>query len=152
MGSICFSSQSIKWWYLLELQLNDTTPATIGSPVQFLGMNIGGLPGTNRFHISVFDKRSEFSFPVRRYPHMESLIPRSIPYSVFMGQLHRGYRICTLANDFLDFSCDVAQRLIANGCSKIRLLQLFIGFIKRFVVKYNSIGLRYFVAGFRQRV
>jgi hypothetical protein len=148
--------------YPSELQLNDTTPATASpvsnncsvrnGPVHFLGMNIAGMPESNRFHIWVFDKRDEFAFPVRRYPHMESLIPRSIPYAVFMGQLHRGYRICTLANDFLDFSCGVAQRLIDNGCSKVRLLQLFIGFIKRFVVKYQSMGLRYFVNGFRQRV
>ena len=82
-----------------ELKINDTTPSDRHAPVPFLGMNI--CSEGNGFRISVFDKRSSFNFPVRRYPHMSSLIPRTIPYGVFLGQLHRGYRICTYHHDFM---------------------------------------------------
>lgn len=49
------------------------------------------------------DKSKYVPFKVRRYPLMCSLIPQTIPYGVFVGQLHRGYRISTDVEDFLSF-------------------------------------------------
>ena len=69
---------------------------------------------------------------------MTSLIPHTIPYGVFLGQLHRGYRICTLSDDFLLFSIDVALRLINNGCGARRLSALFATFVRRVVTKYPN--------------
>lgn len=132
--------------YPSELQLNDTTPAD-GDAVHFLGMDIIGVG--NRIRTSIFDKRNEFSFPVRRYPHMASLIPSTIPYGVFLGQLHRGYRTCSDTTDFLNFACEVGKRLVANGCRTSRLLQLFTSFIKRFVSKYHSVRKSTLVRSFR---
>jgi len=109
--------------------------------VHFLGMDIMSSSNGSRFRTAVFDKRNEFPFPVRRYPHMASLLPSTIPYGVFLGQLHRGYRTCSEASDFVSFACDVGKRLIANGCKRQRLLQLFTSFIKRFVSKYQSVRL-----------
>jgi len=124
--------------YPRELILNDTTPADHTGVVHFLGMDImGDDERENRFRLSVYDKRDAFAFPVRRYPHMESLIPPTIPYGVFLGQLHRGYRICSQGSDFVAFACDVAKRLVANGCRTRRLLQLFVSFVKRSVSKYT---------------
>jgi hypothetical protein len=125
--------------YPPELQLNDTTPTELSEPVHFLGMDIVG--GNTRFSLSVFDKREAFPFPVRRYPHMASLIPQSLPYGVFLGQLHRGYRICSAAAQFLAFACDVGKRLVDNGCRPRRLRQLFVSFAKRWVSKYNGVTL-----------
>ena len=102
----------------------------------------------NRFRTAVFDKRKEFPFPVRRYPHMASLLPSTIPYGVFLGQLHRGYRTCSEAADFVSFACEVGQRLIANGCKRQRLLQLFTSFIKRFVSKYQGVKLSFMTRAF----
>jgi hypothetical protein len=156
--------------YPSELTLNDTTPAQpkkLGSDhvdkenknktgknpdvgvvgkhsdvVHFLGMDImSSSNGHGRFRTAVFDKRNEFPFPVRRYPHMASLLPSTIPYGVFLGQLHRGYRTCSEASDFVSFACDVGKRLIVNGCKRQRLLQLFTSFIKRFVSKYQGVRL-----------
>ena len=91
----------------------------------------------NRFQVAVFDKRTTFPFEVRRYPRIDSLIPSTIPYGVFTGQLHRGYRICSEYADFLSYSKQVAQRLMVNGCSKQRLLKKFKGFTRAIVRKYN---------------
>ena len=73
---------------------------------------------------------------VRRYPVMASLIPSTILYGVFLGQLHRGYRICTTADDFLSFSVNVGVRLIKNGCGIRRLCALFTTFVRRVVTKH----------------
>src|ERR1700761_2543579 len=76
--------------YPRALRLNDTTISR--GEVQFLGMRLRSA--RNGLQLTVFDKRSEFPFAVRRYPHMCSLIPAYIPYGVFTGQLHRYYRSC----------------------------------------------------------
>ena len=119
------------------LTLADTSPSDEKDPVHFLGMDIVGTDD-NRFRLWVYDKRDDFQFVVRRYPRMESLIPQTIPYGVFLGQLHRGYRICTLESDFRTFAVGVACRLIDNGCGRRRLGILFGNFVQRVVKKYRS--------------
>ena len=62
--------------------LNDTTPCE-GGVVHFLGMDISSSSANRgRFRLSVVDKRKAFSFPVRRYPQMTSLIPLSTACSL----------------------------------------------------------------------
>ena len=87
--------------------------------------------------MSVFDKRQTFPFEVRRYPRMDSLIPPTIPYGVFLGQLHRAYRICSDWYGFLDQSMQVAQRLVTNGCTKQRLVRVYRTFVRQHVRKYS---------------
>ena len=107
--------------YPAALTYNETSKSP--TEVTFLGMRITDVFGRTR--ITVYDKRADFGFPVRRYPHMKSLIPTSIPYGVFVGYLHRYYRICTDADDFLAHSCTLASTLIDQGCHKHRLLRCF---------------------------
>ena len=122
--------------YPSQLTLADTTPPVATDPVHFLGMDIVG--DDDRFRLSVYDKRDDFAFPVRRYPQVASLIPHTIPYGVFLGQLHRGYRICTVAVDFMTFAVDVARRLVSNGCGSRRLNSLFATFVRRVVIKWHN--------------
>jgi len=119
--------------YPAELELSDTS--ITNEEAHFLGMHVRSAG--NRFHVSVFDKRTTFPFEVRRYPRLDSLIPNTIPYGVFTGQLHRGYRICSEHQDFLAFSMQVAQRLITNGCARHRLLKKFCAFVRTTVRKYQ---------------
>src|SRR4029078_12080525 len=79
--------------------------------------------------LTVFDKRSEFGFRVRRYPHMHSLIPAYIPYGVFTGQLHRYYRICTRPEEFIAHSALLAHTLYNQGCAMRRLRKTFHTFV-----------------------
>jgi hypothetical protein len=115
------------------LILNDTTPAD--GKAHFIGMTIEH--GGRGFRLSVYDKRKDFPFPVRRYPLMSSMLPSSIPYGVFLSQLHRGYRICTDQRGFMDFVYDVRDRMLANGCSVKRLARLFRSFITRQGPKFH---------------
>ena len=124
--------------YPAQLSLADTTPAVSTDPVHFLGMDIAtAADDPSRFRLSVYDKRDDFPFPVRRYPQCASLIPHTIPYGVFLGQLHHGYRICTSSDDFLSFATSVAGRLVSNGCSARRLCVLFSTFVRRAATKYR---------------
>lgn len=120
--------------YPPALTLNTTSKTT--TAVEFLGMNIK-TDGTC-FKLSVFDKRKTFPFEVKRYPLMSSLIPASIPPGVFAGQLHRGYKICSHVNDFLEFSLEVACALIANGSSARKLTHVFKAFVAKHVKKYHG--------------
>jgi hypothetical protein len=118
--------------YHNDLSYNDTTlESGVKKVVNFLGMSIDARGG--RLVTSVWDRRSTFPFPVRRYPHLHSLIPHNIPYGVFTGQLHRGYRLCTNVSSFVLFACTVAARLISNGCRRGRLICLFRYFVTHHV-------------------
>jgi hypothetical protein len=120
--------------YPAALALNQTNNAPHSA--EFLGMSLT-VQGS-RFHLSVFDKRASFPFDVRRYPHVASLIPVTIPYGVFTGQLHRGWRICSRASDFLSFALEVAARLQRNGCRKQQLRNRFRAFVFRQPRKFEG--------------
>lgn len=106
--------------------------------VEFVGMNI--KTRGRRLCLSVYDKRKDFPFKVRRYPRMNSLIPKTIPYGVLQGQLYRGYRICTDADSFVSHAIDVASALRENGCCFKRLKRIFKSFLANKVRKYSCTG------------
>ena len=118
--------------YPEALKLEQTSSSN--NAVNFLGMHI--RTAGKRLTLSVYDKRKDFPFKVKRYPVMESLIPRYIPYGVFLGQLHRGYRICTQATDFLSYAVEVATILRENGCVNNKLKRCMKSFVTNFVKKY----------------
>lgn len=121
--------------YPEALTLEQTSSSN--NAVNFLGMHI--KTADKRLNLSVYDKRMDFPFKVKRYPVMKSLIPSYIPYGVFLGQLHRGYRICTQATNFLSYALHVATTLRENGCSINKLKRGFTSFVTNFVKKYPSI-------------
>ena len=56
-----------------------------------------------------------------RYPHLDSVIPTSIPYGVFTGLLYRRYRICTRKTVFLKNAVELAMSLRDKRYSQCRL-------------------------------
>ena len=134
--------------YPAELTLNQTSKSS--TAVEFLGMNI--VADQNRLRLSVFDKRKTFPFVVRRYPLMSSLIPRTIPFAVLSGQLHRGYRICTGAEDFLSFAVEVATALIQNGCASGKLKRSFKSFVMEHVHRYHGVRGSWLIRQFSQKL
>jgi hypothetical protein len=117
------------------LQLNDTSISP--SSVNFLGMQI--LLRRGRIVLDVFDKRKEFKFLVNRYPHMDSLIPESIPYGVFSGLVHRFYRICSEKEAFVRQCRELASVLVAQGCAVKRIRNEFRRALRKlWPVKWNT--------------
>ena len=68
---------------------------------------------------------------------MSSLIPKNIPYGVFVGLLHRGYRICSDVEDFLSDALVKARTLLTNGCKRNLLKRRFKQFVHQHVQKYT---------------
>jgi len=117
--------------YPRELTLSDTT-LDEGNLVHYVGTSITNPPLPSRpFHIDVFNKRSEFPFVVRLYPHMSSLIPTNIPYGVFTGQLHRFAEICSTPLAFINQAISTASVLLQRGCVLKRLCRCFKASLQR---------------------
>ena len=112
--------------YPAALTYNNTSISN--KEVTFLGTHLS-LTQNGRIKCDVFDKRSEFPFEVQRYPDMKSFIPRSIPYGVFVGLLHRTYRICSDPSLFLKNTISLATLMVSKGCSRSRLLKLMHEFL-----------------------
>jgi len=134
--------------YPPELTLNTTSVAP--SEVEFLGMRI--QTDTRRFRLSVYDKRKSFPFRVRKYPIVSSLIPSNMLTGVFLGILHRGYRICSGVGDFMAYAIDVAHTLRGNGCSLLKLRRAFSSFVSEHVRKYRGSRGTSLVKGFCRRL
>ena len=100
------------------LTLNDATLED-GS-VNFLGMHFKDT-GSTSLSVDVYDKRRDFPFHVIRFPHLDSEIPVSIAYGVFVGQLHRFKLICSTYTAFVRNSCEVANTLGSQKSSFRRL-------------------------------
>ena len=69
---------------------------------------------------------------------MSSLIPSNMLTGVFLGILHRGYRICSGVEDFMAYAMDVAYTLRGNGCPLPKLRRAFNSFVSEHVRKYRG--------------
>ena len=87
--------------------------------------------GSPTLTVDVFDKRKDFPFKVARYPHLDSAIPSSIAYGVFIGQLHRFTRICSTPLAFIRNAFDVASTLGHQKASLLRLKETFSSFCRQ---------------------
>ena len=111
-------------------------PTTLpDNSVNFLGMNLSFTE--SGLHIKVYDKRKDFPFQVVRFPNLLSAIPQHQPYGVFIGLLHRFYRICNHPKDFLISSVEVAWTLDNQGCNYMKLSRCFLAFCPE---KENYVG------------
>ena len=124
--------------YPAFLRMNETTSNDV---VTFLGMKIEVEPGHtvyNRLKLRVYDKKDDFPFEVRNYPHRDSNIPRTILRGVFWGQLVRYQRICTDLEGFFAASKKLALRLAKNGFSTRQLRVWFAVFIRSELNRYRG--------------
>ena len=106
--------------------------------VNFCGAEISGTE--TGFRISVYDKKKDFPFAVKSYPHTDSNIPRTVAYSAFVGQLNRFYRICNHPDDFIKEAVELASYLIQNnGCTMRIVKHKFSSFLRKTVRgKYHT--------------
>ena len=102
--------------------------------------------------VDIFDKRQEFPFPVIRYPQADSLIPNYMPYAVYLGQLHRFYRICNSPQAFLKNALSLAKTLLTQRCPKGLLLKGFGSFLSGKTPLRWGTGLSGLLKTFRRRV
>ena len=85
--------------YPSELELKETTLTS--NEVCYLDTRIKTGDSNTPFHLSVYDKRDDFSFRIVNFPYIDSDILANPAYSVYISQLVRYARICTSKLDFI---------------------------------------------------
>ena len=117
--------------YLPELQLTDTS--TSSTEVCYLDIHIK-TGGTNTpFRISIYDKRDDFTFRIVNFPQMDSTIPATPAYGVYIYiyQMVRYARICTSKVDFMNSLRGLSLRLRQQGFLTNLLQRTFTKFFNR---------------------
>ena len=82
--------------YPTELQLNKAI--TADKETSFLDFDIK-VVGSD-VHTSVYDKRDDFGFPIVNFPWFSGNVPRLPSYVVYISQLVRFARCCTIVSDY----------------------------------------------------
>ena len=84
--------------YPRELQLNKAN--TSDKETSFLNLNIQIIG--NNIHTSVYNKRDAFGFPiVKNFPLLSGDVPRLQSYGIYISQLVRFARCCTVVERFI---------------------------------------------------
>ena len=94
----------------------------------------------NNLSTKLYDKRDDFPFSIVNFPFLSSNIPSSPAYGVYISQLIRYARCCSLYNDFTARHKILVARLISQGYQKNRLSNTFKKFYDRYselIGKYN---------------
>ena len=128
--------------YPSELELKDTTLTS--NEVCYLDTRIKTGDTNTPFHLSVYDKRDDFSFRIVNFPYIDSNIPANPAYGVYISQLVRYARICTSKLDFIHRLRRLSTRLLHQGFKSTLLGKSLAKFYKRHdaIIEKYSITLR----------
>ena len=118
---------SISDIYPKELILKKTNTSPKKSPFLDLDITITN----NQFITKVYDKREDFNFDIVNFPHLDSNIPNTPAYGVFISQLIRYSRICSDFSSFQAKSLQLCSRLIKQGYKYFKLKSTFKTFLSR---------------------
>lgn len=110
---------------------------TAGSTVEFLGMSITCPPCSSKFCIEPFARSHLFPFKVVSFPHVDSSIPKFVGHGVFVGQLHRYYKICSSSDSFQKWAVVLTKKMFRQGWPPGKLVTLFSRFVYYNVRRFN---------------
>ena len=107
--------------YPSELEIKDTTDSSTSAAYLdiFLRRNQQG-----QLFTKLYDKRDDFNFPIVNFPFMESNIPASPTYGVYMSQLIRYSRACSQYHDFRARCRLLTDKLTTQGFERCRLMKI----------------------------
>ena len=104
--------------YPSELEIKDTTESLHSASYLDLYLEIDK---NKNLCTRLYDKRGDFDFPIVNFPFLDSNIPASPVYGVFISQLIRYARACTTYKDFLSRGSLLTVRLLQQGYQHPRL-------------------------------
>ena len=81
--------------YPTELQLNKANSSDTDAP--FLDLSLSITNGT--VSSKIYDKRDDFNFEIVNFPFLNGDIPRSPSYGVYISQLIRFARVCSIVDE-----------------------------------------------------
>ena len=89
----------------------------------------------------MYDKWDDFDFPIVNFPFLDSNIPISFAYGVYISQLIRYARACSKYKDFLARSKMLTSRLLCQGYTNDRLKVALKKFCGRYYDLFNVFGI-----------
>ena len=128
--------------YPEELEIKNTTESTHSS--SYLDLEIS-IDQSGHLYTKLYDKRDDFNFPIVNFPFMDSNIPSSPAYGVYISQLIRYARACSDYKDFL-IRCKTLSTKLLNQGYNIKRLKIaskkfcgrYIDIFKKFNVSVSS--------------
>ena len=135
--------KAIQYIYPKELVLKKTTEKP--DMVSYLDICISIM--NKRFCTSVYDKRDSFNFHIVNFPFLNSNIPVTPAYGIYISQLVRVGRICSDYENFVLRHRYITTRLVKQGFRYNKLCKMFV----KFSHKYESL-FKKFGASVRQHV
>ena len=122
--------------YPPELEIKETTESA--SSASYLDLF---LETDSNGHLStkLYDKRDDFNFSITNFPHLNSNIPLSPAYGVYISQLIRYARACSSYTEFLKRHSLLSCKLLNQGYCRERLVSTF----KRFFGRYHELVEKY---------
>ena len=117
--------------YPPELDIKNTTESTRSTSYLDLMLSV---EANKSLHAKLYDKRDDFDFPIVNFPFLDSNIPASPAYGVFISQLIRYSRASSEYVDFLARAKMLTSKLLCQGykCEKLIVA------IKKFCGRYND--------------
>ena len=104
--------------YPNELEIKDTTETSTSASYLDLTLSIDT---EGKLCTKLYDKRDDFDFTIVNFPYLDSNIPSSPAYGVFISQLIRYSRSCCKYEDFVSRSRLLTSKLMKQGYQQPRL-------------------------------
>ena len=104
-----------------ELSISDIYPKELilkkanTSPRKSPFLDLDKTITSNQFITKVYDKQEDFNFDKVDFPHLDSNIPNTAAYVVFISQLIRHSRICSDFSSFRAKCLQLCSRLTKQG-------------------------------------
>ena len=124
--------------YPEELEIKDTTESSHSASYLDLLLDIDDT----KLCTKIYDKRDDFDFAIVNFPFLDSNIPASPAYGVYVSQLIRYARACSTYVDFLSRASLLTSKLMNQGYSQARLTAT----CKKFYGRHHCLISKYSVA------
>ena len=124
--------------YPAELVIKHTTESNTSSPFLGLLLSIGR---DGQLRTSLLDKRDDFNFHITNFPFLNSNIPSSPAYGVFISQLIWYARACSSYECFILRTARLSSKLLGQGYVRERLKS----FLRKFYGRYGDLIKHYVV-------
>ena len=121
--------------YPEELEIKNTTESIHSS--SYLDLQIS-TDQNGQMYTKLYDKRDDFNFPIVNFPFMDSNIPASPAYGVYISQLIRYSRACSDYGDFLARCKTLSTKLLKQGYTIKRLIIALKKYCGRYYDMFNK--------------
>ena len=88
----------------------------------------------------IYDKRDDFDFSIINYPNLDSDVPRSTSYGVYISQLIRFARACTSVEDFHIRNQQLPKSFLSRGTDIINFVKHFLNSFTEIFLSLTSIN------------